>query len=150
MLSCFIAGTQVQYDLEGHQKNIEDFDIGDQIVSYNVKTGEYYLAEVYYVKRNAPSDNIYDVKLDNGTVLSMTENHPILTTDGFRALKHDNYGKLNLYDNVVTISGTSQIISISKHSPEKTYNLSIIDYTEYVDDNTNDTFVANGVIVHNY
>lgn len=151
---CFPAGTQVQYDLLGHTKNIEDFKVGDQIASYDVKTNEYYLAKVgkLFVHDGLDKTNkLADVTLEDGSVITMTPNHPVLTTAGFRAIDSDTKPKLCEGQFVMTADGWTKISKINVYScePTTTYNLGLIDYDEIVDNDTYDTYVAGGIVVHN-
>lgn len=151
---CFPAGTQVQYDLLGHTKNIEDFKVGDQIASYDVKTNEYYLAKVgkLFVHDGLDKTNkLADVTLEDGSVITMTPNHPVLTTAGFRAIDSDTKPKLCVGQFVMTADGWTKISKINVYSckPTTTYNLGLIDYDEIVDNDTYDTYVAGGIVVHN-
>ena len=154
VITCFVAGTQVQYDLLGNTKNIEDFKVGDQIVSYNVNTNKYYLAKVGNVfvhDGNEKVSTLADVILEDGSIITMTPNHPVLTTAGFRAIDNDNKPKLQAGQFVMTNNGWTRIKEINVYNcdPTTTYNLGIIDYDEIVDNDTYDTYVAGGIVVHN-
>ena len=154
VVTCFVAGTQVQYDLLGHTKNIEDFKIGDQIVSYNVNTDKYYLAKVgrVFIHDGYERVNILaDVILEDGSLITMTTNHPVLTKDGFRAIDNKNRPVLKEDQFVMTGNGWTKIKKISVYNcePTVTYNLGIIDYDEIIDDDTYDTYIAGGIVVHN-
>lgn len=151
---CFPAGTQVQYDLLGNTKNIEDFIVGDQIVSYNVNTNEYYLAKVgkIYIHDGIDKTNkLVDVTLEDGSVITMTPSHPVLTTAGFRAIDNDHRPKLEAGQFVMRSSGWTKVrgIKVYECKPTVTYNLGLIDYDEIVDNDTYDTYVASGIVVHN-
>lgn len=151
---CFIAGTQVQYDLLGHTKSIENYKVGDQIVSYNVNTNKYYLAKVGKVFVHDGKDKVNilaDVTLEDGTVITMTPNHPVYTTAGFRAIDNDHRPQLKEGQFVMTADGWTQIKEINVYDcePTVTYNLGLIDYDEIVDNDTYDTYVAGGIVVHN-
>ena len=53
---------------------------------------------------------------DNGTVLDMTEYHPILTKDGvFKSLTNNKYEKLELNDVCKTYDGYSKLINIEMY-----------------------------------
>ena len=153
-VTCFVAGTQVQYDLLGHTKNIEDFKVGDQIVSYNVNTNKYYLAKVGRVFVHDGYERVStlaDVMLEDGSVITMTPNHPVLTKDGFRAINNKNRPELKEGQFVRAGNEWTKIkeIRIYNCEPTVTYNLGIIDYDEVVDDDTYDTYIAGGIVVHN-
>ena len=150
--TCFVAGTQVQYDLAGNTKNIEDFKVGDDIVSYNVNTGEYYLAKVnrLFIHDGAQqTTQLVDMTLENGTVITMTANHPILTQDGFKSVSGKS--ALTAEDKVLVDGEWIDISDIKVYScdPTTTYNIDVIDLEEIEDDNTIDTYIAGGAVVHN-
>ena len=150
--TCFVAGTQVQYDLAGNTKNIEDFKVGDDIVSYNVNTGEYYLAKVnrLFIHDGAQqTTQLVDMTLENGTVITMTANHPILTQDGFKSVSGKS--ALTADDKVLVDGEWIDISDIKVYScdPTTTYNIDVIDLEEIEDDNTIDTYIVGGAVVHN-
>lgn len=151
--SCLIGSTLVLIDLDGNTKPIETFKEGDSVVSYNIETGENYLAKVTKLIVNEHSTELVKITLDNETVLEMTPVHPIYTTNGFCAVDPWNdFKQLNVKDIVKTINGDYEIINIERYTldePIKTYTLAITDYNENPDNDIYDNFYANGVIVHN-
>ena len=83
----------------------------------------------------------------------MNEYHPILTKDGFHSITcYKGYDPLYIGDMVVTTQGLKEIINIERtwlKEPLITYNLDVIDINENNDIDINDTYVANGMVVHN-
>lgn len=149
---CFVAGTQVLSDLEGNTKNIEDYRKGDTVVSYNVKTGEKYLAKVNSLIINPKATNMAKVYLEDGTILDMTDYHPLYTKKGFKSLtNYMGFETLTEQDYVKTKEGYAKISKIERYTtdPIVTYNLDIIDFDEEIDNDENDNFYANGIVVHN-
>lgn len=149
---CFVAGTQVLSDLEGNTKNIEDYRKGDTVVSYNVKTGEKYLAKVNSLIINPKATNMAKVYLEDGTVLDMTDYHPLYTKEGFKSLtNYMGFETLTEQDYVKTKEGYTKISKIERYTTEPivTYNLDIVDFNEEIDNDENDNFFANGIVVHN-
>ena len=149
---CFVAGTQVLCDLEGNTKNIEDCKEGDTVVSYNVETGENYLAKVKKLIVNPKATNMAKVYLENGTILDMTDYHPLYTKEGFKSItNHMGFATLTEEDYVRTIDGYVKIDRIERYTTEPviTYNVDVIDFDEEIDDGENDNFFANGVVAHN-
>ena len=151
---CFEAGTQVQTTLDGQTKNIEDFKTGDVVISYDINSKEYHEAICKKLIINKHTIHIAKVILEDGTYLVMNEYHPILTEDGFHSItRHNGYDPLYIGDKAVTNSGLKEIVKIERtwlKEPLITYNLDTINYDEIdVDDDTNDTYIANGVVVHN-
>lgn len=149
---CFVAGTQVLTSLNGDSVAIETIKEGDTVVSYNTKTGENYLAKVnrFIVKEN--TIDIAEVYFNNGATLKMNAYHPIYTIGGFHSLtNHNGYNTLLVGDMAKTVDGWSEIIEIKRYvsEPITTYTLDTVDIGENIDDDTNDSFYANGIVVHN-
>ena len=150
---CFVSGTKILLDLNGTTKNIEEIQENDIVVSYNVLTNNFYNVKVKKLVVNKNSLKMAKVYFDNGLTLEMTEYHPLFTKNGFHSLtNHKGYDTLMVNDEVKTIGGWSKIVKIDQYQLEKpiiTYNLDIINLDEVSDDDTNDTFIANGFVAHN-
>ena len=149
---CFVAGTKVLISLNGETKNIEDLKENDTVVSYNTKTREFYLAKVKKLIINKNTTDIAEVSFDNGEKLIMNAYHPIYTETGFHSItKYKGYEELVVGDICRTKDGWSIITDIKRYDSEPiiTYNLDVIDIDEIKDNEENDTFVANGIVVHN-
>lgn len=147
---CFAAGTKITTDLQGNTKNIEDIKVGDTVVSYDILNDEFYLAKVNGTKVSDVPVAVYDVTLSDGSCVTLTKGHPILTTEGFKAVDSDNYPELKAGDTVKTMNGEFKVVSVKAcKEPVTVYNIDVIDFDEVEDNNICDTFIANGFIVHN-
>ena len=150
---CFIPGTQILTSLEGDTTPIEQLTEGDTIVAYNIDTKENYLAKVNSLIINNNSTDIAEIYCENGEKLIMTAYHPIYTINNeFHSLtNYHNYPTLQIGDMVKTYQGETSIIDIKHYTSEPifTYNIDVIDFDEVTDNETNDTFYANGIVVHN-
>lgn len=149
---CFVAGTKILTSLNGQVKNIEDIKENDQIVSYNILTGENYNAKVKKLIIKKDTTDIAEVFLANGIVLKMNAYHPIYTEKGWHSItNHNGYDTLIIGDKVKTFDNYEEIINIKRYktNPIITYNIDVINIDENLDDDSNDTFYANGVVVHN-
>lgn len=149
---CFVAGTQVLCDLEGNTKNIENCKAGDIVVSYNVETGKNYLAKVQRLIVNPKATSMAKIYLEDGTMLDMTDYHPLYTKEGFKSLtNHNGLPTLTEQDYVRTTEGFTKIAKIERYTTEPmvTYNLDIIDFDEEIDNDENDNFYVNGIAAHN-
>ena len=93
------------------------------------------------------------VILENGIEVTMTNYHPLLTTNGWHSLtNHNGYELLTTNDYVVTLDGPSKIENIILYTNDNfidTYTIDAIDLDEDKDNDTNDNFIANGIVVHN-
>lgn len=151
---CFVAGTQVLM-ADNTTINIENVKIGDQVISYDIDTGENYIVSVLNTIVNKHSIKMAKVIFDNGVVLEMTDYHPIYTLNGWKSLtNHMGYETLVVGDIAKTINGWSGIVEIEQYileTPIETYTLDVIGLDENPDrdDNTHDNFYANGIVVHN-
>ena len=151
-ICCFVSGTQVLTSLDGASTSIELLQEGDEVVSYNTTTGENYVAKVKKLIIKEYTTDIAEVSFANGTILTMNAYHPIYTSNGFHSItNHNGYDTLSVGDLVKTTDDWTEIIDIRRYnaSPITTYNLNVIDLDENPDDETNDTFYANGIVVHN-
>lgn len=150
---CFIAGTQILISLSGQTQSIETINSGDQVVSYNIETGENYLTTVKKLILNKNSTHMAKIKFDNGTIIEMTDYHPLYTINGWSSLTKPEYRKLILGDIVKTNDGWSKIIDIEQYQLNKpiiTYTLDVRDSNEIMEDyEINDNFYANGIVAHN-
>ena len=149
---CFVAGTQVLCDLDGNTKNIENCKAGDIVVSYNVETGKNYLAKVQRLIVNPKATSMAKIYLEDGTMLDMTDYHPLYTKEGFKSLtNHNGLPTLTEQDYVRTTEGFTKIAKIERYTTEPmvTYNLDIIDFDEEIDNDENDNFYVNGIAAHN-
>ena len=151
-VTCFIAGSKVLM-ADGTQKNIEEVKSGDRVVSYDVQNKKFYNTNVKKLFKHTIKDAYYEIVLRDGTKINPTNNHPILTDEGFKTiLIWDKYPELKVGDKVQTINGYSEIVSIDKIKVSKrtpVFNIDVRDDNETDDDDTNDNYIINGVVSHN-
>jgi len=134
---CFLAGTKILME-NNECKNIEDIIIGDKVIGGTVKSLESPIRDHYYY-----------IVFENDLVLKVTDEHPIMTNNGWASINPQNYRnekleikKLELGNHVKTVDGYLQIIGwIKVLGDVQTYNLSKVSPSE--------TFYANGFLVHN-
>jgi hypothetical protein len=126
---------------------------GDIAVAYDIQKGVNYLATVKDTHVKYDTTDIAEVVFNNGSKLTMNAYHPIYTTNGWHSLtNHKNYDTLIIGDVCRTESGWSEITDIYRYtSPNNItmYSLDLIDIDETDDNDTNDNFFANGIVVHN-
>lgn len=138
---------------DGSFKNIEDVKKGDKVFSYNLLTKAFYESVVNALIINRNTIDLAIVYFDNGKELHMNAYHPILTENGFHSLtNYNNYDTLKIGDLVITKEGKSAIVNIDRFflkNPILTFNLDVRDIDEYLDNDKNDTFIANSIVVHN-
>jgi len=149
--SCFPAGTKITM-ADGSYKNIEDVEVGDFVLSYDTKKKVYASAEVLDLEEPMRAHLCY-IDFEDGSVLRTTNDHPLYTQDGWKAIDipetkelvpHLKLGQLEIGDKVLSDSGEyNAIVSLEcKKEVVKTYNL--IEVERY------NNFFAEGVLVHNH
>lgn len=153
---CFVAGTKIA--VEGGEKNIEDVEIGDMVLTYNenVDNPLKELNKVLEVTEYA-SKETFILTTNKGTVVEATLDHPfMIDTKGWSSFDpdlchelNDRYvHKLEIGDQVFGIEDydpTAErevIVSMEVQKDLKTvYNLANVE--------NNHNFFVNGLLVHN-
>ena len=141
---CFEAGTQILVALDGTTRNIENIEIGDQVISYNEETGQFFRSKIVGVQENTHVTDIAEVTLENGMSVRMNAYHPLLTIEGYKSLtRYNDLPLLTENDIIITKEGQSAIKSINRgeKDPEHMYNLTLGGLYH--------NYVANGIVVHN-
>ena len=152
---CFIAGTSIELE-SGIHKFIENITIGDNVITFNEETKLKETGKVYEILSPTHYD-IITYLLEDGTVVSSTEDHPYYIQDGdqlkLKSKKPEDTNsrydidqevyQIKLQDNMIKSDGTlSKIIDMTTERSEGTQT-----YLLRIDHNHN--FYANGVLVHN-
>jgi len=129
-VSCFPAGTQVLLS-DGSTKGIEEVVVGDEVVSQD-EAGGRSTSQVVEVETPVRSQ-MCEVSFTDGEVLQLTDEHPLLTTLGWRAIEPEHavlevpslaVSTLEAGDEVITTIGTSRVERIGCFSQQnQTYNL---------------------------
>lgn len=149
---CFFPGTKILM-ADYSTKDIEKINSGDEVLSFDIFTQKFYPTKVNRLIINKYTINLATIYFEDGTELNMNEYHPILTSDGFHSLtNHNNYKTLKIGDFAKTLTGYNKIVNIYQYQSKRpiiTYNLDTINFNEVIDDDSNDTFIANGIVVHN-
>jgi len=146
--SCFLAGTLIKYP-DGTSKPIEQVQVGDEVLSYDILNKKYARAEVLELYSRV-RDGYNILSFSDGTKLEVTDEHPIYTKRGWASVNPDATEKNTHLEMVALAQGDlvfkdgnswitiSKIESIKKEV--KIYNLRVSDYN---------TFFAGDVLVHN-
>lgn len=147
---CFAPGSQILLS-DYTTKSIEDVQVGDEVISYNLHTQQFEVRKCIGTIIHQDSTDVVDITLTDGTVLTMRAYHPLLTTTGWKSLReYDGLPLLTEEDEIITYAGLQRITQVvSKPDLEGsiTYNLNI----EGHEDNLEgcDNYVVNGVVAHN-
>ena len=152
---CFIAGTKVLTD--SGQKNIEDIEVGDQVLAYDEETGVTAYKPVLHLFRNTTKEwctvsirgaegELYEITSTPGHKYFIPGNR---VRKDSRALEHASYASLSekwvsacdlkCGDKVLLSDGTlcevEGVTLKQLETPETTYNLEVADFhTYYVSD----------------
>ena len=152
--SCFVKGTQVIMS-NGLSKNIEDIEIGDQILSVDIKRMTIEIDTVVDIPNTVQEYKEIKAKFSNGVVSFFSPAHPYWVKDkGWSAFDLEeakkelefSVKKLKIGDIVLYYNGMELIeVKIKELHPTgrrvEMYNV------EYV--KNNHSFFANGILVHN-
>lgn len=146
--SCFPAGTQITL-ADKTQTPIENVKVGDYILSFN---GEKQISAKVLELESPIRNHLNTIIFADGTRLQLTNEHPLLTDQGWKSIKPEETKKENNELNVKKLSITDSVLNskglyvpINKITYEEkiiqTYNLKTIEQTK--------TFYANGYLAHN-
>lgn len=149
---CFVAGTQITL-ADGTTAPIESLTKDMLVLSYNIDSKNFYTTKIKSITINHHSINMARVILENGIEVIMTDYHPLLTIDGWHSLtRHKGYELLTTDDYVITLEGPKKIENIILYTNNDfidTYTIDTVDLDEDMDNDTNDNFIANSIVVHN-
>lgn len=128
---------------DGTVKKIKDVVAGERVVTFDTETGEKIINEVDYVYCGlSKGESLYEVELEDGSVLKITGNHKVYTQRGW--IRVD---ELNENDDAIKhLKSYLKFKSIKKVgiASEEVYNLRI-----KTDVETQHNYFANGCLVSN-
>ena len=148
---CFDAGSKILM-ADGTEKNIEDVEVGDMVMSLNEDTGEFIIQKVAQTITNKYSTDLVYVHLSNGVRLGMRAYHPLLTTEGWKSLRPDQAETINeigeveelkVGDTIIGYEENVTIVSVEQRPEVEnyyTYTLNIEGYHNYI---------VEGIVAHN-
>jgi intein/homing endonuclease len=150
---CFIAGTQITM-ADGSFKNIEEVQIGDEVISLNEETKLNEVKKVINTKSPIHND-LVKYTLSNGVEVTSTFDHPFYVNKMELAsyapnLTNERYElginvrKIETGDFVYMIPNDNEV-TIEKIEPQPLKDTQTYIFT--VEDNHN--FYANGILTHN-
>jgi hypothetical protein len=150
--TCFIAGTKVTME-DGSEKNIEDVELGDVVLSFNEETQIIEPKKV--INLNSPIHNdLIQYTLSSGTTITSTFDHPYYV-NGLELASYKPELTNSRYDigrnvNQIKVGDVVRFKDGGFHSIDNIEELPLVDTQTYivtVEDNHN--FYANGILVHN-
>ncbi|MBU3979696.1 hypothetical protein KKF69_08525 [Patescibacteria group bacterium] len=146
--SCFPEGTKILL-ANKKQKNIEEIKIGDKVMGYD---GTKQMPQTV-LRLEAPiRDHLYKLTFADGSILKLTNEHPLFTSDGWKSISPENtaaenprllVGVLAVGDLVLDSKNNFIKIISMEYIPGKiqTYNLKSV--TGF------NNFYADGKLAHN-
>lgn len=148
--ACFTADARILMS-DGSTKTIDNVKVNDVIISYNEYTGTFEKDIVIETIAHQLDKQLIKIELSDKTYSINTAGHPILTTQGWKSRDTDeaierhnvSTNTLAIGDEIITPNDKLQIINITEINSDETtpvYNLRI---------KKNQTYVANGMVVHN-
>lgn len=140
-IQCFTADTKILM-ADGSQKRIAEVQKGDVVMGEG--------GSLNTVEKAASYDKIDSIYKINDGDYFVTGGHPFKTTVGWKAMRPTatsdshrdlNVTELHVGDRIITREGTETVFAITfMEMPVTVYNLAV---------DGNDTFFANGYLVHN-
>jgi len=89
--SCFPKGTKILL-ANKKQKNIEEIKIGDKVMGYD---GKKQIPEIVIQIETPIRDHLYKLTFIDGSILRLTKEHPIFTSDGWKSISPESTAKEN-------------------------------------------------------
>lgn len=139
---CVAAGTQILIDSIGNTKNVEDLKEGDIVLT---KDGDSYIEATIDKVVIKTHFNYYILTLEDGTSVTISDDHAIMTADGWKSLypiitEHPkDVNRLTEKDSVQTRNGLVKIKSIEHQhlteEPLTMYNIGVSGYYNYFANN---------------
>ena len=132
---CLLKGTKILLK-NNEQKEIENINIGDEVIVWNENTKQLEAKKVLTKKEHLDIQKVIKLYLSNNTNLILTPGHPVLTENGWASLDekeslktHGVYvNKLQINDNIIGLNNEkNKIIKIEElnNGPYICYDLSI-------------------------
>jgi hypothetical protein len=149
---CFIAGTKVTME-DGSEKNIEDVELGDIVLSFNEETQIIEPKKV--IRLDSPiHDDLVEYTLSNGTTITSTFDHPYYV-NGLQLASYQPNSTNERYDLPIEVTKIKVGDFVNLTNKEIVEIISIVEldrvdtqtYIFSVENNRN--FYANGILVHN-
>lgn len=110
-MCCFVAGTKIT--TKWGQVNIEDVNVGDTVLSYNLEA-EYFSQSVVNELVIKPREAYFTITFKSGKTLNLTDDHPMWTNNGWASIDPSKTEANPWYDRLAvteTISVGSLILS---------------------------------------
>lgn len=136
--ACFPAGTSINLAEEGETKLIEDFEGGENVITYDVVKREFSTARVEKLKSSTQTD-LLKISTETDEVIKCTKGHKMYTSEGWRDAHElrvgdyllNNHGNDTQITDITLIEGEFEVFHLMNVGSEHTY-------------------FADNILVHNY
>ncbi len=117
---CFVAGTSITL-VDKNSKSIEEIKVGDEVLSWDEKTGEFQNAKVVKTFEKIATELI-KIELENNKIIESTPEHPFYTSKGWISAK-----EIKPNDLIKGINGFIAVksASLEERSPVKVYKFEV-------------------------
>lgn len=149
---CFVSGTKVRLS-DGSEKNIEDVNVGDVVLSYNEKENKIEPNKVY--KTYSPMhDDIVEYIFSNGTKISSTFDHPYYVNGlNLASFKPEWSNNRYNFDKPVQQIKIGDVFNLCDYTFTELIEINVLErkdtITHIISVENNQNFYANGILVHN-
>ena len=144
--SCFSAGTLVRL-ADNTSIPIEQITVGTTILSYDQENKRFVSADVIAMYAHKHATNIVDMYFSSGIKITVTDDHPFLTTEGWKVIKPKmpEWKIPLLHEGDEIINDRNEVIKL-----EKIVHRDDLDITVYnCEIETYHTYLVEGLVVHN-
>lgn len=152
--SCFVKGTKVLM-ANGNQKNIENIEEGDEIMSVNIETMRIEKDIVTRIPDYTKKYRLIKAKLRNGIIIEFSPAHPFWVKGKGWSVYDLNEAETELEFNAKKLNVRDVVYLYNEGVLEEVEIIKLEDTKKFVDMynvefvKKNHTFFANGILVHN-
>lgn len=151
--TCFMPGSMILL-ADGTEQAIETLTPGTLLTCYDEETKQFVTTEVMSLRQFKHRDDVFRVELDSGRTLLVTDSHPLLTIDGWKAIDTEKVEQEHHHDDITVtrLSAGDRLVSVNGPVTVKSieYGQDLYDVTVYnLDVEEIDTYIVEGIVAHN-
>ena len=155
-IRCFVSGTQIRMP-DDSTKNIEDIAVGENVVTYDEKTGEKIVSPVVSTQHHeAKPSTLFTFKLSNGKTLTSNDAHPIFISEFKRYFLAQEIYEMWFFGKDLHLLGENGSDVKIENIEREQKNVALYNFhvrgrydTQDSEVDVNHNYFANGVLVHN-
>lgn len=150
---CFLGGSMVRL-ADGSERPIEQLTPGLILACYDPDEEQYGETEVMSLKQFKNRSDVFEIQLDSGRTLILTDSHPLLTRHGWKAINPDKAREEHHHNIPMTeLTEADEILSFNDcyvGINSIRYREDLIGCTVYnIDVEEVDTYFVEGIVAHN-